>query len=99
VNLLDRRSDLLVTRIEALRDAVRKVRGRTPFRIDAWVERRLRAIDARLMQRHKANPVSRRLAAIPGVGPIGALSFALRVDAAQFKSARRFAAWLGLVPR
>jgi transposase len=28
-----------------------------------------------------------------------ALSFALRVDAAQFQSGRHFAAWLGLVPR
>jgi transposase len=45
------------------------------------------------------SPVSRRLAAIPGIGPIGALSFALRVDAAQFASARHFAAWPGLVPR
>src|SRR5271169_6275708 len=59
------------------------------------IELRLRAIDVRLMQQHKANPVSRRLAGIPGVGPIGAL----RVDARQFKSARHFAAWLGLVPR
>ena len=31
VNLLDRRSDLLVARIEGLRDAVRKVRARSPF--------------------------------------------------------------------
>ena len=46
---------------------------------------RLRAIDAKLMQQHKANPVSRRLAAIPGIGPIGALRLALRVDAAQFQ--------------
>ncbi len=37
VNLLDRRSDLLVARIDALRDAVRKVRRRFPFHIDAWV--------------------------------------------------------------
>jgi putative transposase len=37
VNLLDRRSDLLVTEIQALRDAVRRVRFRAPFRIDAWV--------------------------------------------------------------
>ena len=51
------------------------------------------------MQQHKANPVSRRLAAIPGIGPIGALSFALRADAGQFASARHLAAWLGLVPR
>ncbi len=60
---------------------------------------RLRAIDDRLMQQHKANPVSRRLAQIPGVGPITALNLALRVEARQFKAARHFAAWLGLVPR
>jgi putative transposase len=36
VNLLDRRSDVLVTRIDILRDAVRRVRTRAPFRIDAW---------------------------------------------------------------
>ena len=63
------------------------------------IELRRRVIDATLMHQHKANPVSRRLAAIPGIGPIGALNLALRVDATQFKSARHFAAWLGLLPR
>ena len=63
------------------------------------IEMRLRAIDTTLMQQHKVNPVSRRLAAIPGIGPIAALNLALRVNATQFKSARHFAAWLGLVPR
>ena len=63
------------------------------------IEVRLRAIEATLMQQHKTNPLSRRLAAIPGIGPIGALNLALRVDAGQFASARHFAAWLGLVPR
>jgi putative transposase len=37
VNLLDRRSDLLVAQIQAKRDAVRQVRRHAPFRIDAWV--------------------------------------------------------------
>ena len=37
VNLNDRRSDVLVTRIEALRSAVRQTRGKSPFHIDAWV--------------------------------------------------------------
>jgi len=36
VNLLDRRSDLLVKRIDILRDAVRRTRTRAPFHIDAW---------------------------------------------------------------
>src|SRR5690348_6312469 len=37
VNLLDGRSDLLVRQIDILRHAVRRVRARTPFCIDAWV--------------------------------------------------------------
>ena len=37
VNLLDRRSDLLIREIAVLRHAVRKVRANAPFHIDAWV--------------------------------------------------------------
>jgi putative transposase len=36
VNLLDRRSDLLITHIDALRNAVRRIRERRSFHIDAW---------------------------------------------------------------
>ena len=37
VNLLDRRSCLLVEHIDLLREAVRAVKRRRPFQIDAWV--------------------------------------------------------------
>jgi hypothetical protein len=37
VNLRDRRSGLLVAQTDALREAVRAVRRRSPFHIDAWV--------------------------------------------------------------
>ena len=37
VTLLDRRSDLLVTHIDVLREAVRNVHQALPFRIDGWV--------------------------------------------------------------
>jgi REP element-mobilizing transposase RayT len=37
VNLLERRSNLLVEHIDALRAVVRRVRARAPFHIDAWV--------------------------------------------------------------
>ena len=37
VNLEDRRSDLLVRNVDALREAVRSVRRARPFRIDAFV--------------------------------------------------------------
>lgn len=61
---------------------------------------KLRAIEARLMALHKENPVSRCLATQPGIGPIGAISFALTAtDPRGFRSGRHFAAWLGLTPR
>ncbi len=48
---------------------------------------------------HRSNDVSRRLASIPGIGPIGASALAASVtDPHQFKSGRQFAAWLGLTP-
>lgn len=37
INLRDRRSDLLVVEIAALRDAVRTELARRAFHIDAWV--------------------------------------------------------------
>ena len=44
--------------------------------------------------------MARRLATIPGIGPITAsLIVASVADISPFKTARQFAAWLGLVPR
>ena len=37
VNLLERKSDLLIRHVDVLRDAVRHVRQSSPFHIDAWV--------------------------------------------------------------
>jgi len=37
VNLADRTGTLLVDRIDVLRGAVRKIKGKRPFHIDAWV--------------------------------------------------------------
>jgi putative transposase len=37
VNVFDRRSNLPVAHIDPLRDAVRRLRARAPFRVDAWV--------------------------------------------------------------
>jgi len=68
-------------------------------RVIAQLDAQLAEINRRLTAQHKANPVSQRLAAIPGVGPLTALTVAMKVDAGQFESARHFAAWLGLTPK
>lgn len=57
------------------------------------------ALEKQLLAQHKANPVSKLLAAIPGVGPITAITMALTVNPANFETGRHFAAWLGLTPR
>src|SRR5207244_9861598 len=61
---------------------------------------RLKALEAKLMAWHKADPVSQCLATQPGIGPIGALSFSLKItDPTGFRSGRHFAAWLGITPK
>lgn len=47
-----------------------------------------------------AHVVGRRLASIPGVGPITAMAIASTVpDPSMLRSGREFAAWLGLTPK
>lgn len=49
---------------------------------------------------HRGNETSRRLATIPGIGPLAASALAATIgDASTFKSGRALAAWLGLVPK
>jgi len=60
----------------------------------------LREIEATLMVQHRSNEVSQRLAAIPSVGPIGAMVMAAKIgDAHRFRSGRDFAAFIGLTPK
>lgn len=52
------------------------------------------------MSFHRADEVSRRIATIPGVGPIGSTLLSIKAPpAATFRSGRHFAAWLGLTPK
>ena len=65
----------------------------------AEVSTRIAALDRKLAQLHKTNPVSQQLAEVPGIGPVSALTLALTVDVRHFRSGRHFAAWLGLTPK
>jgi transposase len=58
------------------------------------------ALDRELRAWHAQSEVSQRLAAIPGVGVVTATAIAATAtDPGQFRSARQFAAWLGLTPQ
>ena len=59
----------------------------------------LREIDRALVALQRSDDMARRLATIPGIGPVGATALAASVtDPGQFRSGRQFAAWLGLTP-
>src|SRR6516225_6351864 len=61
---------------------------------------KLTAVQARLTAWHRQDQTSQCLATIPGIGPIGGVSFALKVpDPKAFHSGRHFAAWIGITPR
>jgi len=57
-------------------------------------------IERRIGVWHRGNADSRRVAEIPGVGVLTATAVVAAMgDPTAFRSARQFAAWLGLVPR
>ena len=66
----------------------------------AQLSERLRELEAKLMAWYRNNECCRRLAKIPGVGPIGAVLLVMKAPAPdQFASGRQFAAWMGLTPK
>jgi len=66
----------------------------------AQLQAELKAVEARLKAWHRANADSRRLAQIPGIGPIGATALVMKApDPRLFPSGRHFAAWIGLTPK
>jgi len=61
---------------------------------------RVRELERAILRQHRADEASRRLATIPGIGPITATALVATIgDARNFKTGRHLAAWLGLTPR
>lgn len=57
-------------------------------------------LEAQINAWHKSNEMSRRLAQIPGIGPITATALLASIgDIKNFANSRQLAAWLGLVPK
>ena len=66
----------------------------------AQLQAKLKEVEAKLMAWHRADECSRRLAQIPGVGPIGASLLTMKTPSPEgFRSGRHFAAWIGLTPK
>jgi transposase len=64
------------------------------------LQRRLAEIDRELGELAREHPAARRLATIPGVGPITATALVVAIgDIGRFRSGRHLAAYLGLVPK
>ena len=74
--------------LELLADQLRDLRNR------------IETVTKRVEVAQKTDPLARRLATIPGLGPIASSAFAVTTpDVAAFRSARDYSAWLGLTPK
>lgn len=57
-------------------------------------------LDTQIQTWHRKSEASKKLACIPGIGPLTASALIASIgDAKNFKNGRQLAAWLGLVPR
>src|SRR5271154_3651143 len=64
------------------------------------LNRRVEKLDAKVVAICRASEVCRRLAKLPGVGPVIATAIVAAVDDGRhFRSGRELAAWIGRVPR
>jgi transposase len=91
---------------EILEDASNELPGEFRSLIDRLTQhlmelgRQADEMGAQIEAWHRNNELSRKLTAIPGIGPISASALVASVgDARNFSSGRQLAAWLGLVPR
>ena len=64
------------------------------------LEQRITKVNQRLDRLFNTHPVCRKLAAVPGIGPLTATALLAAISRPHvFQNGRHLAAWLGLVPR
>lgn len=64
------------------------------------LDQEITTIEARHREMHRADECRRRLAEIPGIGPVAASLLRLKTPSPElFSSGRDFAAWIGLTPK
>lgn len=91
-------SDLFEEQASSLPEAARQM-FRAMYAHLTELDRQIDALDVEIKRRAQADPISRRLMTIPGIGPIAATAIAaLAPPLETFRRGRDFAAWLGLTP-
>jgi transposase len=64
------------------------------------LDRQVGELEVQIQSWHREHEASKKLAQIPGIGPITASALVASIgDAKSFENGRQLAAWLGLVPR
>jgi transposase len=64
------------------------------------IKRQILEADRRVLAWHRSNSMSKRLEAIPGIGPLGASALVTCIpDPHIFRSGRDVSAWIGIVPK
>ncbi len=64
------------------------------------VKRQILGADRRVLAWHRSSQISKRLEAIPGIGPLIATALVASIpDPGVFRSGRDLSAWIGLVPK
>jgi transposase len=64
------------------------------------LDRQVGELEVEIQLWHRENDASKKLAKIPGIGPMTASALVASIgDARNFKNGRQLAAWLGIVPR
>ncbi|HSH81186.1 MAG TPA: IS110 family transposase [Herpetosiphonaceae bacterium] len=90
----------LVEEAKSVPEQAREVFAKLREHCRATTER-IKELERQIVSHARHDDTARRLATVPGIGPITASLIAATVgdSIGTFKSARHFAAWLGLVPR
>ena len=64
------------------------------------LDRQVKEFEQEIIEWHRSSELSRKLEAIPGIGPLAASALVASIaDVHSFDNGRQLSAWLGLVPR
>jgi transposase len=98
-SMVKRMPDILEDAKNDLPGTMRRLLGRLNDHFKE-LNRQVEELELQIKLWHKENELSRKLEAIPGIGPITASAIVATVgEATEFKNGRQMAAWMGLVPR